>query len=58
MQFVQDSLDEIIIWIDGDAPLPFDSEQQIRQEMVQVFGADMRFTVRSREVEQCGFSRI
>lgn len=52
MQFVQNSLDEIIIWIDGDAPLPFDSEQQIRQEMVQVFGADMRFTVRSREVEQ------
>lgn len=57
MQFVQNSLDEIIIWINGDAPLPFDTEQQIRQEMVQVFGADMRFTVRSREVEQVGLAK-
>lgn len=56
MQFVQNSLDEIIIWIDGDAPLPFDSEQQIRHEMVQVFGGDMRFTVRSRDVEQVGLA--
>ncbi|MBT2581589.1 hypothetical protein [Planococcus sp. ISL-109] len=57
MQFVQNSLDEIIIWIDGEGTLLLETEQQIRQEMISIFGADMRFTVSRRHVETADSGR-
>lgn len=51
MQFVQNSLDAIDIWIGGTDFVPFDLEKEIMQEMAAVFGEDMRFTVRGHQSE-------
>lgn len=48
MQFIQNSLDAIEIWLSGTEFVPKELERDIIQEMAGIFGEDMSFTVRSR----------
>lgn len=48
MQFIQNSVDAIEIWLSGTEIVPAELEQNIVQEMAGIFGDDMRFTVRGR----------
>lgn len=48
MQFVQNSLDAIEIWLSGTDFVPPQLEQDIIQEMTGIFGEDMIFTVKGR----------
>lgn len=48
MQFVQNSLDAIEIWLSGTDFIPAELEQNIIREMAGIFGEDMNFTVRGR----------
>ncbi|RLJ90495.1 hypothetical protein [Planococcus citreus] len=48
MQFVQNSLDAIEIWLSGTDFVPPQLEQDIIQEMEVIFGEDMIFTVKGR----------
>lgn len=48
MQFVQNSVDAIEIWLSGIDLVPKELEQDIVQEMAGIFGEDMRFMVKGR----------
>ncbi|MFP8782055.1 phenylacetate--CoA ligase family protein [Planococcus plakortidis] len=48
MQFVQNSLDAIEIWLSGTNTIPAELEQNIVREMADIFGEDMSFTVKGR----------
>lgn len=48
MQFIQNSIDSIEIWLSGTDSVPAQLEQDIVQEMAGIFGEDMSFTVRGR----------
>lgn len=48
MQFVQNSIEAIEVWISGIAVVPAQLERDIIQEMASIFGEDMRFTVKGR----------
>ncbi|WP_341961712.1 hypothetical protein NM897_01475 [Planococcus maritimus] len=48
MQFVQNSIEAIEVWISGITIVPAQLEQDIIQEMVGIFGEDMRFIVKGR----------
>ncbi|WP_271854102.1 hypothetical protein [Planococcus maritimus] len=51
MQFVQNSIEAIEVWISGIVIVPVHLEQAIIQEMVGIFGEDMRFTVKGRSAK-------
>lgn len=48
MQFVQNSVDAIEVWLSGTEFIPKELERDIVQEMAGIFGEDMSFTVRGR----------
>ena len=61
MQFIQNSVDAIEIWLSGTEIVPKELEQNIVQEMAGIFGEDMRFTVRGRSsspAEEIGASGL
>lgn|GEM_PF-6630093 len=52
MQFIQNSVDAIEIWLSGTEIVSKKLEQDIVQEMAGIFGEDMSFTVRGRSKKQ------
>lgn len=52
MQFIQNSVDAIEIWLSGTEIVSKKLEQDIVQEMAGIFGEDMSFIVRGRSNKQ------